>query len=362
MKTTSRAYALTNIHGLRLMIVSGRVGAPPHAASAPNDATDVAGGLPLVTRSPLPSTVPGCEGAVIGLEFDLGSRTGVTTEEIAASPDGAIIAREPFSLSKVRRAVFADDQQRIEFSAGLATLGISDPRLKLASEPSLYDGLWGMPAVPSESSHGRGSQWVKQLDRQERVSAAQILGGAVARGRRWSQVVIRSMRHRPRDEKRISPARLRVRRCASAIATLDFVKGWTADDLVDALGVEGGDAKLADFASAYRSSLDPFAETAAVEPFDAPTEAIAFLIDHQGLTASEVVEALTQRADAENDETVPPLAAALVGIAIGRSQLPLALRPPRSDVQYVGAEIRAARDAISLREADLPDAAGTSKD
>lgn len=318
-------YALTNQHGLRLAITAGRIGFAPAAASPPRDAIELALGFPLLVSAPLPSDVSGALGPVIGLEV-----AGIETDV-----DGPTLGTTPVAIRAVVRAVFQEETQITEWRAGLAPLGIAEPAFPLVADAGLFDRREVVvPALSPEVSK-LAERWLLGLDRQERVSAGLLLGDGLAANGTWERSLIERLRTPSRlDVDGAHDLAARVRRCASAFARLDAVAGWSKDDIVTALEAVSP-MDLGRYGAAYVASSDPFGDAPASESSDAVDEAIAFLLDHQGVSGPGLAEAAMMEARSPN----APLVGALVGLTLGRSLLPSRLREGSIDSLLVAEEL-----------------------
>jgi hypothetical protein len=338
--------ALTNAHGLRLVIASGRIGFPPTSAAPARDPMSLTDGYPVVAIGRAPVSIQGAEGPLVGLRLSLAD---VDSSSGWAVPDrpGVVLAGRPIPLAMASEAVFPEEQFLIEFAAGLRTLDAGAGQIPFIADRAAFESAAasvGGLRPPTET----GRAWSEQLDRQERVSAGLILGELVARGARWQRAEFAGLRS-PGTRSEHTPLG-RVRRCASALGRIDFVIGWSADELVSHLRARA-DNRMVEFALAHQAANDPFEDRPLVPPADSTEIAIAFLIDHQGSGVSELVDAFDGlRAYVDRPGGLKPadvsMAAALVGIAIGRSLLPQAIRPSSMDRPLVIDEIKAATEAI----------------
>ena len=145
-----------------------------------------------------------------------------------------------------------------------------------------------------------------------------------------------------------------MRTCGSVIGRIEPLRGWTSEDLLQRLEGDRGDPEMLAFVRAYVASADPFSGVEGPVVGDAVDEALAFLVDHQGLTAAEILDVVLEHSNGRPDEataaTVAPLAAALVGLSIGRSQLPQRYRPRKRDSRYISVELFAARALIAAHD------------
>lgn len=324
-------YALTNQHGLRLAITAGRIGFAPAAASSPRDAIELALGFPVLHGAPLPSEVIGAIGPVIGLEV-----AGLDIE--LQEPR---IWSTPLAIGGVARAVFRVDAEANEWQAGLIPLGMRKPAFPIEVDASLFaDSAIEAPELgPDDVTLAR--RWRLGLDRQERVSAGLLLGDRLAGGRYWERGLIEGLRTAGSPDDPAAPtAALRVRRCANAFAKLDAVVGWSNDDVVAALDAISL-PELGLFARAHIAASDPFEDAPGTLPVDAVDGAIAFLLDHQGISGPDLAEVAVRETSGDG----VPLTAALVGLAIGRSLIPIRLRDVEEDQSLAAHEL----DAVDVQ-------------
>jgi len=330
--TGPRILALTNAHGLRLALVSGRIGIPPRSAAPAADASSLSGGLPVVTDGPAPFALPGTEGPVIVLELRPGT--------VPAPDEPFLVLDRPLALSTARAAIFDSEQGLKEFAAGLELLDVSPRGLRMRSEPTLFGGLWTSD-LQIGGDRDLARAWALHIDRQERVSGALLIGDLAARGRPWQARSVAALRAPRRQSARSASHRLR--NWARAFSGVDFIEGWSSAGLAEMLG--GIDPDLGAFAARYAAASDPLFPADLPEPSTPSESAAAFLLDHQGLTAGEVIGALATT-DREGPGLLPPLSAALIGLAIGRSLIAQRYRSAVRDSRLVRAEIDSAAKAI----------------
>lgn len=331
--TGPRILALTNAHGLRLALVSGRIGIPPRSAAPAADAASLSGGLPVVTAGPAPFALPGTEGPVILLELRPGT---------VSAPDAPLMVLDrPLALATARAAIFDGEQGVREFAAGLELLGVSLRGLKMRSDPTLFGGLWTSD-LQIAGDRALARAWALHINRQERVSGALLIGDLAASGRPWQAASVTALRTPLRPGARSASHRLRT--WARAFSSVDFIEGWSSFGLAETLGQV--DPDLGGFAARYAAAADPLFPAELPQPSSPSESAAAFLLDHQGMTAGEVIEALAAMGRDEPDR-LAPLCAALIGLGIGRSLIAQRYRSAVRDARLVRAEIETAGKAIA---------------
>jgi hypothetical protein len=334
MSSRQHYFAITNAHGWRLAIQASRVGVPPFSAAPPTDASSLVGGFPLIARGQAPRGVAGAEGPALALEL-VAARIPRGALRPAPGAPGASLLLLPLPLGAVRRVHFQTAIERAEFLAGLAVLEEELPKVPgSVVSPSLFSDPWPAMESPAGDVLELGRKWQRNLDRQARVSAAILVGTKAADVDDWDDPCIEALRSYASD---MDCGHERV--LAKALARIDAIRGWAADDLLASLASlrDGAGHALADFAQAWVASQDPFGDGAPVEPSSDSHVALELLLGAQGLSPRQLSDELVKQAKLRG----APRAGALAALILGRHLLPRDLRPHVRDLTLADEEIAA---------------------
>ena len=330
-------FALTNAHGLRLAIQATRVGLPPRAAAPADDVQALAGGLPVVVHGSPPSTVTGTRGPVVALQLDSAKLPKAT---IGGLPPGDFrVLHCPLPLSAVRSVHFQSAAECEEFAAGLAVLeeGFT-PLLPLKFSPQLFGPAWDDPQVSVGCAVEDPGRLGMSLERQGRVSAAMLLGAAVAGDEAWEDPGIAQLRRNEERSRKVRAQSADERVLARGLAQVDPVSGWGLAELESAFA--NGVAEMAPIAGYIRTwteAQDPFADVVARTPGTDAEKALDLLLGCAGLAPREFADQVVAAAR----DFGGPRVAALAGLVLGRHLLSRALRPPSRDASLAREEIDA---------------------
>jgi hypothetical protein len=336
-----RRYTLTNVHGLRLAILAGRVGVLPRSATPAADASMHAGGLPVVTRAPLPQSIAGSVGPTIALELVASRLPPILPLEHVVGVTASLLSA-PIPWAAVRRVHFQQGIEREEFLAGLAVIDAGSPtEVPFVVSRRLFSGDW--PSLPAgrDDQVELGRRWGAHLDRQGRVSAALLVGAAISGVSGWSDGCLAELRLA-----RGSGGCAEVRALARGLAGIEATRGWAGRDLADAFAdpADEYDQRLRDYVLTWFAGQDPFADAPKVAPSDEPEMALDLLMAAQGLPPRECATAIVRAARLADS----PRAGALAGLSLGRHLLPREMRPGEVDKRLCEDEIAAAAAALGM--------------
>ena len=328
-------FALTNAHGLRLAIQATRVGLPPRAAAPAEDVQALAGGLPVVVHGSPPSAVAGTRGPVVALQVD--GRRVRSLALAGTSREDAWILPRPLSFDAVLSAHFQSTAECEEFAAGLAVLEEgSPPQLQLKVSPSLFGASWDGIQPSSDGVVADAGRLRLALERQGRVSAAMLLGAAVAGDEGWEDPGIMDLRQKVSPSRKGQVSGAPERALARGLAQVDPLSGWGLAELESAFS--NGGADLADYIRTWTEAQDPFADVMAPTPGTDAEKALDLVLGCAGLAPREFADQVVASAR----DFGGPRVAALAGLLLGRHLLPRALRPASRDDSLAREELVAA--------------------
>jgi hypothetical protein len=174
-----------------------------------------------------------------------------------------------------------------------------------------------------------------------------IVGGIVAGATDWSDPCIAGLRGGAEDA-----ACSGTKALARALARLDSIVGWTAENLVAAMldSDAEGQSSFAGYVTEWMAAQDPF-DPAPVRAATSDEEvALDFLLRSQGRAPRLLAEGLVQA----GREAAAPRAAALAALTLGRHLLPRSMRPAAMDDVLSDQELRAAGQAVLPRRGTRP--------
>ena len=331
-------YALTNAHGLRLAIQATRVGLPPRAAAPAEDVQELAGGLPVVVHGSPPSAVVGTRGPVVALQID--GRRVRSLAFAGTSQEDAWILPRPLPFDAVMSAHFQSPAECEEFAAGLAVLEEgSPPQLQLKVSPRLFGASWDGLQPSSDGVVADAGRLGLSLERQGRVSAAMLLGAAVAGDEGWEDPGIMDLRQKVGPSKKGHVSGAPERALARGLAQVDPLSGWGLAELEAAFSNGGaGLAPIADYIRTWTEAQDPFADVMAPTPGTDAEKALDLVLGCAGLAPREYADQVVASAR----DFGGPRVAALAGLLLERHLLPRALRPASRDDSLAREELVAA--------------------